>query len=755
MKKIVSLILCMMMIFTSVAVPSSAAKTNEPTTEELERIIKTVRPKIDVPEEYTEFEWHYSAPSYYSRASWSLSWNTKNYDGHVSVTTDADGNIKSFDTYSNKTDRTPTLPEKSPEEFLDTAKAFIEKTAPYTNGKLVFKEARVNSLRNHSYIYGFERVENGIVVPDNGATLTLDYTTGKVTSFNCTFDIDASFDKKDNLITEEKAKEILSTKQNMVLSYRLKTEWDNETNTIKERRAYLVYSPEISYLSVDAVTGEIYTERNTWTVNKFGTLTGGSVNSAMKDMVTEDAKQESAEGEYRLSESELKQLEVLEGLISRDEAIKSVTSNSALYINEKANAVDARLRKNNIYGEKTEEQSYIWDISFSNPSDEKYGWYDSMSATVDAKTGELLSFSAELPNYYYYKETETDIPEIKYTKEQGKEIADAFLKVESAEKIDLVRYTEDSGYAVPINYIEKATGTDGEFINEPVYRTVQNRYVRVNEGVDFIHNSIYAQVDLVTGKITSFSENWYDDVVFESPKDAITPKEALIKLYSYDGFGVNYEINSNFIYNEYLAKEKGGETVDYDALYEKNIVTRIVFSCYAPATTLIDAITGNQIDYSGEDYVPDSNYEYSDIEGHWAESLITRFAYASIGFRGGKFLPDEAITAEEFTELLSKCGIYGYDEKFDNSAKSISRTDAVKYIINYLGYEKIAQLENVFITDFADNTALKSEDVGYIAIARGFGIVNGDGDSFRPYDTLTRAEALSICSNVISSKAAA
>ena len=53
----------------------------------------------------------------------------------------------------------------------------------------------------------------------------------------------------------------------MILSYRIKNTYDDETGKLLSRKAYLVYTPEMYYLSVDAVTGEIYTERDTWQVN--------------------------------------------------------------------------------------------------------------------------------------------------------------------------------------------------------------------------------------------------------------------------------------------------------------------------------------------------------------------------------------------------------------------------------------------------------------------------------------------------------
>ena len=66
----------------------------------------------------------------------------------------------------------------------------------------------------------------------------------------------------------------------MILSYSLKTEYDEETGEVKERKAYLVYKPEKSYVSVDAYTGKVYFERNTWKVNESAkNLAGGGSSS--------------------------------------------------------------------------------------------------------------------------------------------------------------------------------------------------------------------------------------------------------------------------------------------------------------------------------------------------------------------------------------------------------------------------------------------------------------------------------------------
>ena len=142
-------------------------------------------------------------------------------------------------------------------------------------------------------------------------------------------------------------------------------------------------------------------------------------------------------------------------------------------------------------------------------------------------------------------------------------------------------------------------------------------------------------------------------------------------------------------------------------------------------------------------------FEYIDIEGHWAEDTIRRLSYVGVGFDGGEFKPDSEIVTEEFYELLTNTRIYNHTEGFTLPDGTITRADAVKYIIYALGYGKIASLENVFISNFADGTILKPEDVGHIAIARAFGIIEGDGNTFRPYELITRAEVYTMVENII------
>ena len=108
--------------------------------------------------------------------------------------------------------------------------------------------------------------------------------------------------------------------------------------------------------------------------------------------------------------------------------------------------------------------------------------------------------------------------------------------------------------------------------------------------------------------------------------------------------------------------------------------------------------------------------------------------------RAEKFEPDSFISAEDFATLLSNAGYY-YPVKTEEAGE-FTRIDAVKIIIGALGYDKIASLD-IYRTDFSDNPLIDPADVGYLAIAYGLDIIDGDAGTltFRPGEQITKAEA--------------
>lgn len=771
MKKIIGILACSSLLLSSMPVFAEAPvsdfvvtaekavekKDNVPTSERLEDVIKIVKPLLDVPEKYENFTWRFNDGSYYSRPSWFFSWSDDE-TGEISVRCDNEGRISSY-TSSVYTDEEPaTVPDCSPSELEPVARAFIKKLLPHTaDSELVLTSTALATVYKSTYDYEFTRYENGIPVPENTISVTVNYRTKTAERLSSSYNADITFNGTAPAISSEQAKKILGENQSMKLSYRLKTEYDDETGKIKSRKAYLVYTPETDYISVDAYTGEVYTERNTWKVNdRYSGGAGGNINGSLFDATTEDAEsfEKSEGGSYTLTEKEQEQLEVLDSLITKDTAIAVIANDESLYLNESATAVSASLSLRydngvplvvkNEDGSETIKERYVWNITFSSPDmGEDNSFYYRTYATVDANDGSLISFSASIPDHWYYTENELSVPEIKYTTEDAEKIASEFLKKLQHEKFENLRLysSHDSS---PVDY-----SLDGDGNSVPVYGNKNFIFTRVNEGVDFEYNVFNVSVSLIDGKITSYNFNWYDDVEFESPKNVISLEKALECFYSYDGFGLNYEINSNYTYNKYLTEKNDGKYIDYDELYKTENYSRPVYSAYNPGTTIIRATDGVMITGSGNEYKKESGFSYEAVENHWIKETAERLGYLEIGFEDGSFSPDENITGENLNALLRKARIYGYGSDITLSEESVTRTDAVKYILSALGLKKVALLKNTFITDFADGTAFNEEDLGFIAIARGFGIIEGDGVYFRPYDALTQAEALSIIEKVI------
>lgn len=743
MKKFLSLTLTLVMLLSclvpaafaampeeSVALSEVGKTPDEPTPEMMEAMIKKVRPLITVPEDYKDFSWDFRSGYGSSSPSWYFSWSGN--DGEISVECDTDGRIFAYYVYDYNGERKTLLPAISPESLLPAVREFIAKTAPhYASLDLRLENTSTGSIfYSHNYTYYFTRYENDIPVPQNTVSVSVNYITKEITSFSANIAFGLDFKSDENLIGSDKAKEILSTAQDMVLSYRLKSEYDDEGN-LTSRKAYLVYTPTLSYVSVDAQSGEVYTERNTWQEVPSKNMAMGGI--MMDSAAKEESSADREAADYQLSEEELAQLAVLETLISKDEAAKVIFDDDALYIPENAYLSDAHLTKRNYdirplgkNGEK--EEKYTWNLYFLTPGEERFG----MNAVVDAHDGSLISFNSDLPYVYHYEQYKIEIPSLTINDEKAEKIAADFIKRHQPEKFKSVVLSNKSFYA-PMKYIENDDGT-----STAIYRASRINFVRQNENIDFDYNNFRIGVDYASGKITSYFYTWYDDVEFESPKDAVSAKDALNALYENNGFGVNYEINRNYTYINGVR-----DSVNYKT------VARAVYSSYAPDTTTIRALGGYLCTYNGDEFVPDAfTGKYSDIQNHWAKETIEKFAWIGYGPDGDKFSPNEKITGEDFISLCETLRIYG-DSEETAKAESLSRMDAVKLIIDYLGYGKIASLKNVFITDFADNSDFKNEDIGYAAIARGFGLIEGDGENFRPYDTLTRAEALTIAENTI------
>ena len=137
----------------------------------------------------------------------------------------------------------------------------------------------------------------------------------------------------------------------------------------------------------------------------------------------------------------------------------------------------ASLRKDTIDQEK-----YIWEI-----------YFDNMYGSVDAQTGELLS-------YGYYGDDAGG--KLNLTKDAARKIAENFLQKVVPQKFSESKYIPDYNEDIII------------FREEEKPEAYTFRYNRVVDGVVFIDNGLNVAVNRTTGNITSYSCNWFDSATF-------------------------------------------------------------------------------------------------------------------------------------------------------------------------------------------------------------------------------------------------
>lgn len=94
----------------------------------------------------------------------------------------------------------------------------------------------------------------------------------------------------------------------------------------------------------------------------------------------------------------------------------------------------------------------------------------------------------------------------------------------------------------------------------------------------------------------------------------------------------------------------------------------------------------------------------------------------------------------QVVERAVEAGILKSDSgKFDVDS-TITREELAVWYVRVLGLEKAAQNNSIYKLDFADADKVKSEYVGYVALANSMGIVTADQNQFNPGREVTYAE---------------
>lgn len=681
-----------------------AEEENGATPERLEKALIAVRSKITIPQELQEnFEYYYQEGGEYSEEQWMFTW--ENDTQRIVVTCDKDYHIKG---YSNRLyDQKRATPVYLKSELEPVAEKFVKRVLPEAAPYLQLSESKFNSFWNGCYSFVYERVEQGILMPENTVTVQINAETGEISQLSSAFVYGISIPAQKAVLTAQQAAKKMETADAMQLVYRNYYERDPKTQEYK-MTAKLVYVPKDSYRSVDAITGEVYTER-VYNRNFFESIT----EEQMNDAAASAGADRDEGGKVTLSEAEQKEIEALGEYLSKEEAIAAIKNNSSLYLEDTLTNFNASLKKQEDYWGN---DIYVWEVEMNAPTsqtEEKESYQAYAYAKINAKSGSLLSFSSNIRSFYD-REIQTEVKK-NYTMEQCKQTAEKLLKA------NLNQLYKNSRLDIQ----EEGVYLLAREEDKDIYGGYDFTYIRVNEGVDYPYHSLSVSVDAVSGKVVQMSYWWNNKVTFESPKNILSAAEAFSAYMNNDQYHLIYEMVNGDDSNKNLTTVR---------LVYRNDLTPAAISPY----------TGEPVQRNGAAIEKTKQYSYNDIDILEQKRQILLLADLGFGFEGGSFLKDQAITTEEWN-TFSQSVLYSNSSQDRSSTETISREQLARWIIEDLGFEEVANLQGIYTTGFEDESQISKDCLGFVALAKGFNLMTAkEGNKFQPTAKVTRLEAVEL-----------
>lgn len=653
----------------------------------LEKAILAVKQVVTIPGDYKVFNYSSNEYGYEDVNRAVWSLNWNTEDGSSGISATVDMEGRLIHYYHYADRQNSGLGTTSKEEGLKIAKDFLAKAMPETSKDLQLVE-RKDTANTYRYYYDFKLHKNQVKVDFVQVRLEVDKYSRDVVSFNGIED----YSLVNNLPGKENVMSLQEGKKAYQEQIGVKlgyySSYDYKTRKLTVFPAY--YAEEAGNMAIDGKTGKPIDLYSGFIMYD----RGGAANS-MKE-------QESASRD-QLTKEELDALEKVTGLISKEKAER--------ILRDLVPGITAGMKVTNTSLSRSymDDSAYTWEIGF----DGAYG-------IVNAKTGELQSF-------YIYKEDSTK-GNLKLSKEKAKERAESFLKQMAPESFSQSLYYDEKS---PLSW-EVPEDQISEF---------NFNYRRQVNGIEFRDNGLNITVNKASGIITQYNRNWYEGVIFPAVDNVMT-QEAAFDIISKD--------------------------VDFD-LYYKRVSQKdaaLVYDFEQRADFLVDPKSGEKLGWDGKPYKDASMPSYSDLKGHWSEKTVNKLLENGYYLPGDKFNPNDKITQIQFLRYLYSPmqAYYSDDELYKqlvrdkiieenekNPKVELTRQDAAKFIVRYLGQGQAAAHPEIFINPFKDSVATSYK--GYAAISYGLGIMKGDTKGrFNGTKVMTNAEAAVVIYNGLQTK---
>ncbi len=741
--KIAAAAMAVMMTVSAGAVPVLAANTPSSTAtqaqaeQKKQQAMKTaltaVKKRVTIPDRLTEFD--YSMSTSYGTEAFSFTWHDEKYRESIYITY-ANGIILS---YEYKADKDYSQKEKQSfakltnAQLIEYAKKAFEKLEPDLAGKGKYSIDSIDLFGDNASLK-LDRMENGVAVEGNGATIVINKNTGDLVSMWVEwFWKDTKFGSTASKLSADEARAKYKSLTTLTPIYRIVNEYNEKTEK-SEQKAVLLYLPNFTD-EIDAVTGKPSTiwddMDNDKGIRNFSSYYYNSMADGGVEAVAAEYDDAADEGGVNFTAAELKEIEADESLLKKDEITALLNKDKYTKMPDYVSLDYANLYKN----EDTDEYFYsisyhggddgIVDADFEDDTDdvdmavedvgadvkedpEKPYFY--MNVNVNAKTGKVITFNKNHASGFDNSK--------EYPVKANAKIAAAAAKHFYGDIFG--EYKADESNSEPCHSTVDKDGRTRYYESSRTYR--YNRYVN---GVQVEGDVIWVNVDF-TGEVCSVSSK-YTDVKFPSvPKfDKDKAFEQLFK-----------QIKLRYYYDGYYKKDGTAKTY---LLYDINDYT--LDSKY------------RVVEWDGTPLPAekDEDTNYTDISGIAQENAINTLARYGITLdtKNGKFDPNAKLTDKEFATVIYKATrnyvpYYVEDGNYQKEEKAVTLTkkEAAKVFVDVYGGSDYAELKGIYRAPFKD-VAVSDDYVGYIAIAKALGFASADKNgNYSPNKVLTRAQAM-------------
>ncbi|HZK02763.1 MAG TPA: YcdB/YcdC domain-containing protein, partial [Anaerovoracaceae bacterium] len=678
MKKtlILTLILCLTITMTIPVAAPVYAGKGE--GNELEKAILSAKKVISVPGEYTEFSYHsHDYETNWGKGTvWNLNWADKDYESILYVSIDWEGNLLNYE-HSRKSDD-KGLAKVGRKEAAVISMDFLKKALPGFQLDLREVNEKISIANNYQHVFQYKYFQSDIPLNFINIHAVVNKYTGIVESFK---GVEAGFKlpklpANTALISAEEAGNIFLKETGFDLIY--KSHFSFRNNELTVFSACKIAQPE---KAVDATTGKVVS------------LYGGGYGPFLYGYAKEGSAGNDM-GSQNLTKEELDAIENLGNLLSKKEAVAVLNSVMSLNLSEQD------LKGSTLMKDYMEKDKYLWQLNF----EDSY-------CTVDARTGELLG-------YDFYGDSREGKRNL--TEDAAMKIAEHFLtSVSSAKFSECIYKPEGKEYEI--------------FSKEKAPQSYTFQYNRLVDGIEFVDNGLTVTVNRNTGEITHYNNKWFDGLIFHPLGEAYTEQDFFKKLSETINFDKSYD----------LVGGKGEVAIVY-AFPET-----ARFSLFNPAT-------GNRMNEDGSDYKYANRPEYQDMGNHWSKNIVEELLENGYYIKSDVFKPDANITQADFFSYLfaPEVEYYKDEEAFyrmlrnreiikvgeEKPETEISRQDAAKFLIRYLGLGLAGEYPEVYVSKFKDK--ITEQYKGYAVLCYGLGIMKGDHSGrFNGTNIMTNAEA--------------